>query len=440
MSIPAIVTSSLSKSYQLGVFGRKALTDEVTYWWYRIRGRDPAKYMGKVTDVRQQMLGPHASQFDPERPGRFWALKEATITIRSGEVVGIIGPNGAGKSTLLKILSRITEPTEGEAIINGRIGSLLEVGTGFHPELTGEENIFLNGTILGMKKAEIARKLRMILDFAELGDFKDTPVKRYSSGMYVRLAFAVAAHLEPEILLVDEVLAVGDTAFQKKCLGKMSEVAGQGRTILFVSHNMAAINRLCSRCLLIEKGQITEDGPTEKVTSAYLSSAMEAEGAKTWDRENAPSCDEISLISVVLRKMNGSISSIFSVAESIDLEIGYYVYIPGLKFRCLAFFSLQGSIAFTSIEPIEIPRSQIGQYKSIVRVPPNLLAEGEYIIGIGMFTSHGIPKHYLTVSHAILLQVYDPITGDTARGDYTARLVGVVRPKMDWRLEYKTTS
>ncbi len=440
MSVPAIVTSSLAKSYQLGVFGRKALTEEVTYWWHRIRGRDPAKYMGKVTDVRQQMFGPHASQFDPERPGRFWALKDATITIRSGEVVGIIGPNGAGKSTLLKILSRITEPTKGEAIINGRIGSLLEVGTGFHPELTGEENIFLNGTILGMKKAEIASKLNMILDFAELGDFKDTPVKRYSSGMYVRLAFAVAAHLEPEILLVDEVLAVGDAAFQKKCLGKMSEVAGQGRTILFVSHNMAAINRLCPRCLLIDKGRITQDGPSEKVTDSYLTRTMESEGERIWNDENAPGCDEIRLISVKLKKRNGRISSVVSVEDALELEIKYHVYEPGLKFRCCAFFSTRGTIAFTTVEPFELTREQSGCYVSILKIPHHLLTEGEYIVGLEFFTSHGTRKHFLNLPQAMLFQVYDPITGNTARGDYTQRLVGVVRPKMDWRLEHKPTS
>ena len=201
-----------------------------------------------------------------------WALKDVSFQVNRGEVVGIIGRNGAGKSTLLKILCRVTEPTEGHAYINGRVGSLLEVGTGFHPELTGSENIFLNGAILGMRKAEIERKFDEIVAFAEIEKFIDTPVKRYSSGMYVRLAFAVAAHLEPEILLVDEVLAVGDVAFQKKCLGKMENISKQGRTVLFVSHNMAAINALCDRVIFLDEGKIMEIGRTADVIAEYLSS------------------------------------------------------------------------------------------------------------------------------------------------------------------------
>jgi lipopolysaccharide transport system ATP-binding protein len=437
MLIPAIKTTGLSKSYQLGVFGREALHEELTYWWHRIRGRDPAKYMSKVTDVKDRKLGPDDSQFDPDRPGCFWALRDATIEIQRGEVVGIIGRNGAGKSTLLKILSRITEPTQGEAIINGRIGSLLEVGTGFHPELTGRENIYLNGTILGMKRAEIDKKFQLIVDFSELGDFIDTPVKRYSSGMSVRLAFAVAAHLEPEILLVDEVLAVGDAAFQKKCLGKMADVAVQGRTILFVSHNIAAISRMCTRCLLVENGRITRDGPSGEVTAAYLAGTMETEGEKVWDNESAPGCDEISLISIRLRKSDGSISSVVSVADTLDLEVMYHVNKPGLRFRCCVFFNTQGICAFSSLEPLELSRDQIGRYVSIVRIPPHLLTEGEYIVGLTLFASYGMRKHYLTLLQAFLFHVFDPITGDTARGDYTQLLVGVLRPKMDWRTVYE---
>jgi lipopolysaccharide transport system ATP-binding protein len=211
----------------------------------------------------------------------FWALKQATFDVQPGEVIGIIGHNGAGKSTLLKILTRITEPTSGEAFINGRVASLLEVGTGFHPELTGRENVYMNGTILGMKKREIAAKFDEIVAFSELAKFIDTPVKRYSSGMYVRLAFAVAAHLEPEILLVDEVLAVGDASFQKKCLGKMSEVARGGRTILFVSHNMAAIENLCSRCILLQDGTVTHIGPTDQIISQYLKKVMDPAAGHT---------------------------------------------------------------------------------------------------------------------------------------------------------------
>ena len=241
----AISVCNLSKCYKLGVIGRQTLSEEFQYWWHRFRRRDPLQHMKKIGHTATE-----ARRVEAESEGleRFWALKNLTFNIQAGEIVGIIGRNGAGKSTLLKILNRITEPTSGEAIIHGRIASLLEVGTGFHPELTGRENVYMNGTILGMKKHEIDRKFDEIVKFAEIGQFLDTPVKRYSSGMHVRLAFAVAAHLEPDILLIDEVLAVGDAQFQKKCLGKMQEVSEKkGRTILFVSHNMSAITRLCTR-------------------------------------------------------------------------------------------------------------------------------------------------------------------------------------------------
>jgi len=218
------------------------------------------------------------------RPSEIWALKDVSLQIHQGDVLGIIGRNGAGKSTLLKIISRITRPTSGQVRLRGRVGSLLEVGTGFHPELSGRENIYLNGAILGMHKAEIAKKFDEIVAFAEIEQFLDTPVKRYSSGMYMRLAFAVAAHLEPEILLVDEVLAVGDAAFQKKCLGKMGEVSSQGRTVLFVSHNMGAVSQLCCRCILLERGCLTVDGIPTEVISRYVSSTSQVGDGTEWER------------------------------------------------------------------------------------------------------------------------------------------------------------
>ena len=232
-----------------------------------------------VTAVPRRLFagGRRAAQND-----HIWALQDVSFEVRQGEVMGIIGRNGAGKSTLLKILSRITKPTTGCARIRGRVGSLLEVGTGFHPELTGRENIYLNGAVLGMKRAEIDRKFDEIVAFAEVETFLDTPVKRYSSGMYVRLAFAVAAYLEPEILIVDEVLAVGDAAFQKKCLGKMSDVASEGRTVLFVSHNMSAIRRLCSRTILLERGQLVADGDTAAIVHNYLTSDLVGKTPASW--------------------------------------------------------------------------------------------------------------------------------------------------------------
>ena len=262
---PAISIKSLSKCYKLGTIGRHTLADECQYLWHKIRGRDPRAHMAKIG--RQKGVPGQGAEAED---GRFWALKDATFDVAAGEVVGIIGRNGAGKSTLLKLLTRITEPTSGEAEINGRVASLLEVGTGFHPELTGRENVFMNGTILGMKRREIEAKFDEIVAFSELEQFIDTPVKRYSSGMYVRLAFAVAAHLEPEILLIDEVLAVGDAEFQKKCLGKMGEVARAGRTVLFVSHNMPAVQNLCGRAVVIDHGRVALDGAPEKAIAHYI--------------------------------------------------------------------------------------------------------------------------------------------------------------------------
>jgi len=264
MSDPAIIVESISKAYRLGVIGRNTLQDEVRFWWHKARGRDPRQYMSKVNAIGKDQSQTHGSG------SIFWALRDISFEVPEGKVVGIIGRNGAGKSTLLKILTQITEPTSGQAILNGRVSSLLEVGTGFHPELTGRENIYLNGSILGMKRYEIAKKFDEIVEFAEMRQFIDTPVKRYSSGMYVRLAFAVAAHLEPEIMLVDEVLAVGDAEFQKKCLGKMKEVSRHGRTVLFVSHNMMAIRNLCERTILIDQGRIVMDSDSEHAIAKYL--------------------------------------------------------------------------------------------------------------------------------------------------------------------------
>ncbi|HEX4667115.1 MAG TPA: ABC transporter ATP-binding protein [Chthoniobacterales bacterium] len=253
---PIIELEGIAKRYRLGRIGATSIRDSIDRTWHRVHGKSSDGRLAKAD---------------------FWALRDLSFAVNRGEMVGVIGQNGAGKSTLLKILSRITEPTRGEAVLRGRPASLLEVGTGFHPDLSGRENIFLNGAILGMRRHEIRAKFDEIVAFAEVEEFIDTPVKRYSSGMYVRLAFAVAAHLEPEILLVDEVLAVGDAAFQKKCLGKMGEVAREGRTILFVSHNMASILALCERVVLLKKGKLLGNGPTQEVVRDYLKSTIEEE-------------------------------------------------------------------------------------------------------------------------------------------------------------------
>lgn len=260
MSDTVIKVENLSKLYRLGVVGTGTLSHDLNRWWHRVQGKeDPYLKIGQENDRTSKGGGDYA-----------WALQDVNFEVKQGDVLGVIGKNGAGKSTLLKILSRVTQPTTGSVKVKGRIASLLEVGTGFHPELTGRENIFLNGAILGMSKSEIRSKFDEIVGFSGVERYVDTPVKRYSSGMYVRLAFAVAAHLEPEILIVDEVLAVGDAEFQKKCLGKMGEVAGEGRTVLFVSHNMLAVKALCESCLFLKNGKNYLEGTSEQVVNAYL--------------------------------------------------------------------------------------------------------------------------------------------------------------------------
>jgi lipopolysaccharide transport system ATP-binding protein len=258
---PVIEVSHLSKQYRLGGLGLSTLRESLQYWWAKRRDRNGSTPGYGAAPVAANRLG--------DAPNTFWALRDVSFDVAAGEVVGILGRNGAGKSTLLKLLSRITEPTSGRAILRGRVASLLEVGTGFHPDLTGRENVFLNGAILGMKEAEIKARFDEIVDFSEIAQFIDTPVKRYSSGMYTRLAFAVAAHLEAEVLLVDEVLAVGDTAFQKKCMSKMSGMAQTGRTVLFVSHNLVAMEQLCGRCVYIADGGVREIGPSREVIARY---------------------------------------------------------------------------------------------------------------------------------------------------------------------------
>lgn len=253
----AIRVRGVGKTYRLGVISRRTLRDEFAYRWLRLRGRDPKDSMGRVGGR------------ELADPGLFHALDGVSFDVRRGETVGLIGRNGAGKSTMLKILARITTPTAGEAWIRGRVGALLEVGTGFHPELTGRENVYLNGTILGMKKKEIDAKFDEIVGFSEIGKFLDTPVKRYSSGMYVKLAFSIASSLDNDVLLLDEILAVGDAAFRKKSLARMKKVAASGRTILFVSHSMSNIRAICSRCIWFDHGRVRMDGPTAEVAAAY---------------------------------------------------------------------------------------------------------------------------------------------------------------------------
>jgi lipopolysaccharide transport system ATP-binding protein len=331
----------------------------------------------------------------PQKKEDFWALKNISFEVQQGERVGIIGMNGAGKTTLLKLLSRITEPSSGRIEIKGRVASLLEVGTGFHPELTGRENIFLNGAVLGMSRSEIRKKFDDIVSFAEVEKFLDTPVKRYSSGMYVRLAFAVAAHLEPEILLIDEVLAVGDVQFQKKCLGKMEDGSiKEGRTVLFVSHNMAAIRQLCSRCMLLEKGNLVASGETSLIISQYLSSALYDETKKAKRTFKSDEEKEFQVLSIRLLNKRGEVTQNFECDEPVHVEIVCisrnsvpalygYMEITNREGICVL-ESVTHDISSNCLDAL--PKSK---YKLIVTIPPRSLSHGEYTIYLNFESPQG---------------------------------------------------
>lgn len=376
-----------------------------------------------------------------QRKGRvslpqIWALREVCFEVAPGEVVGIIGRNGAGKSTLLKLLSRITQPTSGRIELYGRIASLLEVGTGFHPELTGRENIYLNGAILGMSRREIARKFDEIVAFAEVEEFIDTPVKHFSSGMYLRLAFAVAAHLEPEILLVDEVLAVGDSRFQRKCLDKMQAVGRQGRTVLFVSHNMPAITRLCPRTILLDEGKVVSDGPSSQVVGAYLSTGLGTTVAREWpDLNDSPGNDIVRLRAVRVRAEDGRVRDDLDIRKPVAVEMEYEVLEGGhMLVPNFHFYNEDGVYAFVAHEADPLWRGRdrpAGRYVSSALIPGNLLAEGTLLVGAAMSTMNPVIIHFYE-RDAVAFQVIDSMDGDSARGDYGGPMPGVVRPLLHW--------
>jgi homopolymeric O-antigen transport system ATP-binding protein len=367
----------------------------------------------------------------------FWALKNLDFEIRRGEVVGIIGRNGAGKSTLLKILSRITEPSEGRVEIVGRVASLLEVGTGFHPELTGRENIGLNGAILGMTRAEIRRKFDQIVDFAGVERFLDTPVKRYSSGMYVRLAFAVAAHLDPEILVVDEVLAVGDAEFQKKCLDKMSEVAHAGRTVLFVSHNMSAVNRLCRRCILLDGGRVKMDGDAQLVSARYLVSDAGTMAIQEWPDPNKRPGDSVARLVSVQVRQEGVVKESVDIRFPVELEMHYEVLEDDVSLlSCFGFYNDQGVLLFGSADLSDQvwsqPRAR-GSYAAVCQVPGNLFAEGMIRVLAEVSTRHPVYQIHFLVQDCVAFQVVDSGQPGSVRGLWGRDMPGVMRPLCAWR-------
>jgi lipopolysaccharide transport system ATP-binding protein len=411
----AITAEALSKRYRIGELqrGYGTLRDTIA---------------GAVRRIRQ--TGHHHHE-------EIWALKDVTFEVSPGEVLGVIGRNGAGKSTLLKVLTRITAPTLGRATIRGRVSSLLEVGTGFHPELTGRENVFLNGAVLGMKRREIIRKLPDIVEFSGIEQFMDTPVKRYSSGMYVRLAFSVAAHLEPEIMLVDEVLAVGDAEFQRRCLGRMEEIGGTGRTVLFVSHNMQAIAQLCDRVILMERGGIALDGHGTDVVAQYLQMGHGTSSEQAWpDLEKAPGDDLVRLRRVRVIDESGSRTDTADVRRPVGIEIEFTVLRHGLPvFPKIKLFDGKGDVAFNALDtsPRWKDPQQPGDYSATAWIPGNLLNEGLISIHVDM-CSFGPARlsHHATARDLISFHVHDPGEGGSASGQYRGQLQGVVRPLLEW--------
>jgi lipopolysaccharide transport system ATP-binding protein len=372
-----------------------------------------------------------------------WALNDVSFEVGAGEVVGLIGRNGSGKSTLLKVLSRITEPTRGRVELYGRVGSLLEVGTGFHGELSGRENIYLNGAILGMQKSEIESKLDEIIAFAEIEKFIDTPVKRYSSGMYMRLAFAVAAHLEPEILLVDEVLAVGDAAFQKKCLGKMGDIAKEGRTVIFVSHNMSAVQRLCTRGILLDQGRIAKNCSITEAIHFYLRSGLEQQGERIWAGVDAPGFDDgsVRLQSIRVVDRFGNIKVDFDVKEPVTVEVEYRVLrMQHVLNVHLYFRDESGETIFVSMDSADSPWRErpapAGLYRARCEVPANLLNEGtmrvEYLI-----CTRPTSTLYVTYPDAISFNMTDDMEEAGARGNWIREWpASIIRPRLNWAVEH----
>ncbi len=372
-----------------------------------------------------------------------WALKDINFNVKPQEMVGIVGKNGAGKTTLLKILSQITDPSLGEVRLKGRVASLLEVGTGFHPELTGRENIFLNGSILGMGRREIKKKFDQIVEFAGVRKFIDTPVKRYSTGMYVRLAFAVAAHLDVEILLVDEVLAVGDFEFQKKCLSKMESVAQEGKTILFVSHNMSAIKKFCKRTILLEKGHIVADGPTNEVVNRYLSSGIQKHGEITWGGDlRAPGNNVVRLQAVRVKNALGKISYDHNIQEALTLEVEFEVKEDEHNLQeSFYLYSEGGQLVFYTANnhnpQWKESRRGKGVYRSTCTIPADFLNEGVFIIDVGISTHPSI-CHALA-KNIISFHIYDPGSGGV-RGNFVREWPGgLVRPSLKWETAYSSS-
>jgi len=423
---PVIKAEGVSKQFRIGARQaaystlRESLTEAVRAPFRRMRGH--ARGDGET----------------------IWALKDVGFEVKAGEAVALIGRNGAGKSTLLKILSRITEPTEGRIELFGRVGSLLEVGTGFHSELSGRENIYLSGALLGMRREEIKRQFDDIVSFAEVEKFIDTPVKRYSSGMYMRLAFAVAAHLDPELLLVDEVLAVGDANFQKKCLGKMNEVTHHGRTVVFVSHNMTAVNQLCPRAIMLADGRVARDGPTPEIVSEYLRTGSRGAGEWVWDDpRRAPGNDKARLRAVRLLS-GGEVSTEVDIDKEVEVEVEFWNYVEGARNLCVNIYLLSSSgatVLSTGTTPganaqreewFDRPHPS-GLFRARLTLPANFLNEGLYYINVYVVTL-GPPVIEVDAPQVLTFNVFDTGAMRTPGGGH--HWAGVVRPRLPWQTEF----
>lgn len=367
-----------------------------------------------------------------------WPLKNVSFKVKPGEILGIIGPNGAGKTTLLKVLTRITPPTEGKAIVRGRIGSLLEVGTGFHPELTGRENIYLNGAILGMRKKEIDKKFDEIVDFSGVEKFLDTPLKRYSAGMNVRLAFSIAVHLDSEILLIDEVLAVGDVAFQKKCLKKMESIAKRDRTVLFVSHNMSVVSSLCNRAILLRDGKIAAQGSTSQVISEYLSSGDNSSSQNVWSFKDAPGFELVKLRAVRVFNEQRKVSFNIDITESIDLEIEFWCLQKTKMCPSFHLYNQFGALLFftTNLHDKVWAQRQYepGLYRCSCRIPANFLNEGTYFVNAYLSRDINQPPD-ICKEPAVSFRIQD---SGSRQGSYiSGQWLGLIRPLLSWETEYQ---
>jgi lipopolysaccharide transport system ATP-binding protein len=427
----AIRVENISKRYKIGLAPGK-----FQYGMLRDQIVDAAKAPFRLA---ASILRPSNPEYRiSNSPNFIWALKDVSFDLEEGRVLGIVGRNGAGKSTLLKVLSRVTEPTRGTVTVRGRVGSLLEVGTGFHPELTGRENILMNGAILGMKRAEIISKFDEIVAFSEVEQFIDTPVKRYSSGMYLRLAFAVAAHLEPEILVVDEVLAVGDAEFQRKCLGKMNDVAQQGRTVLFVSHNMSAILRLTQDAIVMQKGQLVLRAPTSEAVDFYLASGQAQAGERAWDADEVPASGAPFVpLALRVKDPRGSVVDSFRSTEPLTIEMEYRLTAPVTGLRVGVYLStVRGEYVFTSFDVDDADlyekhaTRQPGHYVSRCQLPGDLLNEGRYILGVNA-SSFGV-KRYFMDENALAFNI-DPMGAPGMQ--WAEPRQGPLRPRLGWVIE-----